>query len=481
MKAILFANRDGTDLAPLTDKTSVAMLPIAAKPLIEYALESLIMTEVREVILVVSYHAEHLEKHVKCGERWGHSVEYVLAQNNESPAHVLKRLGNTLQDDEYLLLRADMLQSINFKHFVEQAKQLDVPEVVATIDNQPIGMALLNKHACKHSQLLNWESIKQAQLYGAEQIELEGQYSLLDSLQSYFETNFAVAQLTYSHLVINGRQINEKLRTGRRSKVAETQHALVGDYCNIHPQTKLENAVLGHEVIIDRHATIKDSLVLNNTYIGEGVELANAIVWGSQVIRLDLDAKVILMDTLLVADLNQVRFSQLLSNAASRILGLILLLLSLPLWLIAFSFSLFNMPKPLFHKVKLLGNKQQINDEGQSQLCSFTSWEWSTKIPILRYLPRLFAVAMGHIHIVGIRPPSALNQSPIHNHQITPIGLIGPSQIEVPRSAPQEEHHLAEAYYVRTRRFRSDVVWLIRGCIALFTPKAWTPIKEETV
>jgi len=480
MKAILFANRDGTELAPLTDKTCVAMLPIAAKPLIEYALESLIMTEIREVILVVSYHAEHVEKHVKCGERWGHSVEYVLAHNNESPAHILKRLGNTLQESDYLLLRADMLQNVNLNQFVEQAKQLNAPEVVATIDNKSIGIALLSQKACKNSQLLNWNSIKQTQLYGAEQIQLEGQFALLDSLQNYFDTNFTAAQLDYTHLVINGRQINEQLRVGRRTKVAETQHALVGDYCNIHQQTQLDNAVLGHEVIIDRHAIIKDSLILNNTYIGEGVELTNAIVWGNQVIRLDLEAQVTLVDTLLVADLNQAHFTQLLFNLGSRILGFGLLILSLPLWLIAFLFSLFNMPKPLFRRVQLLGNQQQISDTGECQLQSFTSWEWSTNIPILRYLPRLWAVAMGQIHIVGIRPPMASNPSLIHK-QITPIGLIGPSQIEVPYSAPQEEHHLAEAHYARTRHFRSDVLWLIRGCVTLFTAKPWIPIKEDNV
>ncbi|MCV6639409.1 NDP-sugar synthase [Candidatus Albibeggiatoa sp. nov. NOAA] len=480
MKAILFANRDGTDLAPLTNKTCVAMLPIAAKPLIEYALESLIMTEIREVILVVSYHAEDVEKHVKCGERWGHHVEYVLAQNDESPSHILKRLGNTLRDDQYLVMRADMLQSINLKQFVEQAKQFHAPEVVATIDNQPIGIALLNQQACKHSQLLNCDSIKQANLYGAEQVKLDGQFALLDSLQNYFDTNFAVAQLNFSHLVINGRQINEHLRVGRRSKITEAQQGLVGDYCNIHPQVTLNNAVLGHEVIIDRHAIVKDSLVLNNTYIGEGVELTNAIVWGNRVLRLDLGAKVTLTDTLLIADLTQVGIGRLLSKLINQGLGLVLLLLSLPLWLAAFIFSLLSMPKPLFRRVRLVGNQQEISDTGQCQLRSFNSWEWSTKIPILRYLPRLFAVIAGHIRIVGVTPPTPQSQT-VQHLQTTSIGLIGPSQIDIPYSAPQEEHQLAESYYVHTRRFRSDVVWLIRGFITLFKPKAWMPIKEENV
>lgn len=480
MKAILFANRDGTDLSPLTDRTCVAMLPIAAKPLIEYALESLIMTEIREVILVVSYHAEHVESLVKCGERWGHQVDYVLAQNDESPDRVLKRLGNTLQDEEYLLLRADMLQSINFKQFVEQAKQLNAPEVVATIHNQPIGLALVSQQACQHTQLLHWENIKQQYLLGAQQVELEGQFALLDSLQNFYDTNFAVAKLSFSHLVINGRQINEKLRTGRRSKVPANQQALVGDYCNIHPQVQLDNAILGHEIIIDRHATIKDSVILNSTYIGEGVELTNAIVWGNQVIRLDLDAQVVLMDKLLVADLNQTNIGQLLSSLMSRGIGLLLLLLSLPLWIIALLFSLFNLPKSLIYSVQLIGNKQQINDAGQCQLRSFTSWEWSTSIPILRYLPRLLAVISGHIHLVGIRPLSGQNSLACHQ-KIAPIGLIGPSQIDVPYSAPQEEHLLAEAYYARTRHFRSDITWLIRGFITLFTPKAWIPIRKESV
>ena len=472
MKAILFANRDGTALAPLTEKTSVAMLPIAAKPLIEYALENLIMTEVREVILVVSYHAEHIEKHVKCGERWGHSVEYVLAQNDESPSHVLKRLGKTLQEDDYLVLRADMLHSINFKQFIEQAKQLHVPEVVATTNQQPIGVALLNHQAVANTQLLNWDSITQAQFFGAQTVELEGQYSLLDSLQSYFDTNFAVAQFQYSHLVINGRQITKTLRTGRRSKINPSQNGLIGDYCNIHTKATIDNAVLSNEVIIDRHSTVKDSLVLDKTYIGEGVELSNAIVWGNQVIRLDLGAKVLLMDSLLVADLEQANIGQLASKFISRLCGLLLLILSLPLWPIALLLSLAHIPQPLLQTVKLVGNHKYINDQGQSQYQVFHSWEWSTRIPILRYLPRLFAVMAGHIHIVGAKPSVA---QPL----TTPVGLIGPSQIDIPNTAPLEEHRLAEAYHARTRDNYSDAKWIIRGLVTIFKPKAWLPIREE--
>ncbi len=473
MKAILFANRDGKVLTPLTHKTCVAMLPIATKPLIEYALENLIMTHVRDVILVIADHADQVEQHVKSGERWGHNVEYILAQPNENPAQILKR--NILTDDTYLLMRADMLQNVNLKYFLEQAQRLNTPEIIATINDKPIGVALLNQQKiCKSSQLLNYEVILQQQSDHAVKIELEGEYALLDSLQNYFDTNLAVAQSQYKYLVVNGRQITETLRAGRRSKIADTHCGLVGDYCNIHPKAVLDNVVLGHEVIVDRYATIQNSLVLNNTYIAEGVEVKNAIVSGNQIIRLDLNAQVTLTDTLLVADLKQIHIGQFFSKLFSRTVGVILLLFSLPLWLLALLFSLLST-KQLLRKVELISNRQHITDKGEYQLQPFSSWEWSTQIPIFRYLPRLFAVITGHIHIVGVRP--SLGQ--IYHNQPISVGLIGPSQVAIPNTAPQEEHHLAEIYYLHTRDFWADMMWLIRGFIALFTAKAWMPIVEE--
>ena len=61
MKAIVFADRLGQELTPLTEKTSVALLPVVSKPILEHTIESLVMSDIRDITLVVSAYADAIE------------------------------------------------------------------------------------------------------------------------------------------------------------------------------------------------------------------------------------------------------------------------------------------------------------------------------------------------------------------------------------------------------------------------------------
>lgn len=59
-KAMVLAAGYGTRLMPLTERMPKPLVPVAGKPMIEYALDRLIAYGIEEVVINVSHHREHL-------------------------------------------------------------------------------------------------------------------------------------------------------------------------------------------------------------------------------------------------------------------------------------------------------------------------------------------------------------------------------------------------------------------------------------
>jgi hypothetical protein len=499
MKAILLANRDGMELHPLTKTNCLALLPIATKPLIEYTFDSLWMAGIRQLLIVRTAYATELERHLQNGQRWGMRITYMLSHDSESPAATLSRLNEQLTDNEYLLVRADILQHIHLKNFLIQARQYS-EQVIATLNGYHTGIGLIRRlvgdNPWQLSELFAWDmQLFQQPLVPQESfssplamipgnqvpihlLEVNGNISLLDSLNSYHQTNLAVATGQFPNLIIPLRQVTDTLRLGSHSQVAKYHTGFIGAHCHVHAQASLApDVILCDQVIVDSHAELSATVVLSNTYIGRYLKLHNAIVWGNLLIQLDRKKIEQVADNLVIADLTKHNLTTLLSNGFNRIFAILLLLVSLPLWPLALLAALVQNPLAPLRTITLRGNLTYMNEDGEIHLRNFITWEWQTSIPLLRHLPKLLAVISGHLYLIGIKPLTpeqarVLPATPWERIRATaPSGMIGPYQLTTPMA--NEERLLQEAYYAQTRCFSKDLFWLWRGLVAIFTVKAW--------
>ncbi len=89
MKAVILAAGEGRRLQPLTENMPKVMLPVANRPILSYVVDTLVRNDVREIIMVVGYHAEKIKQYFGSGRRSSANISYVKQEKQLGTAHAL--------------------------------------------------------------------------------------------------------------------------------------------------------------------------------------------------------------------------------------------------------------------------------------------------------------------------------------------------------------------------------------------------------
>ena len=89
MQAVVLAGGLGTRMHPHTEKIPKSMLEVAGRPFIDWQLELLARSGIRDVVLCIAHLGELIRDHVGDGTRYGLSVRYAV----EEPGRLLGTAG----------------------------------------------------------------------------------------------------------------------------------------------------------------------------------------------------------------------------------------------------------------------------------------------------------------------------------------------------------------------------------------------------
>ena len=133
MKALILAGGFGTRLRPLSCTKPKHLLPIVNKPLLDWTLERLSKSGVKEVILAVNHGAEAIARH--CGDS-KYGIKILYSKDFPSPQNVCSRLkplgtGGPIKkaekllgcDDDFLVLNGDILTTLNYRKLMQFHKK----------------------------------------------------------------------------------------------------------------------------------------------------------------------------------------------------------------------------------------------------------------------------------------------------------------------------------------------------------------------
>lgn len=298
MQAIVFANRHGAELHPLTTDTPAALLPIAGKPIIEYSLEDLAETPIKEIVVIVPEQDTSIATVLGDGARWGLQLHFLPSEEGSEVAALKEWSIET--ESPFLALRGDVLRSPMSLHFLAQTAAIDDSKISATIAGQPAYLLLY--HIFPNEFDWHQSDSYQCQDLGTAKV------SLLASISDYHQANIDVVAGHYPGIVPEGRHLSPWIKVGRTSQASSSNRISgklwVGERARLHRDARCaENVVINGDAIVDAKTTLENTVVLSGSYIGHGLYVRNAIVKGRSLIRVDTKTVIEFEDASVCSDL----------------------------------------------------------------------------------------------------------------------------------------------------------------------------------
>lgn len=121
MKALLLAAGEGTRLRPVTNRVPKCIVPINAKPLLEYWLENLTKAGIDEFLINTSYLSKHVEEFV-AKSKYADKITLVHEEKLLNTGGTVLANSEFFNDEAFMLVHADNLSFCDFSQFINAHK-----------------------------------------------------------------------------------------------------------------------------------------------------------------------------------------------------------------------------------------------------------------------------------------------------------------------------------------------------------------------
>lgn len=107
MKALIASGGRGTRLRPLTHTQNKHLIPIANKPMLHYAIETIAKAGIKEIGIVHNADSDEVPKAIGDGSRWGVKITYIPQEAPLGLAHVVKIAEDFIGSDKFVFYLGD--------------------------------------------------------------------------------------------------------------------------------------------------------------------------------------------------------------------------------------------------------------------------------------------------------------------------------------------------------------------------------------
>lgn len=420
MQAIVIAAGFNPALEPLTEWYPPPLLPVVDRPLAQHVVEYLVDQGVTEFDFVLSHLPEKLEAFLGDGARWGCRFRYHLVRDSERPYQILSAIA--LPGEATLLAHADRLPLVTLKG--------RNGVLFSTADENPArrpwtGWALLQRDVILNIPEDVDEAALSAYLFSVAPAITVEQTPIMLNVRSFdmlIQANRQALSGAFPVRLLSGTQTDPGIWISRNVSLHPTailtSPVFIGENCRIGAGTHIgPGAVIERDCILDNQCTVRDTLIFQNSYIGESLELQDAIVDRNRLINTRVGVAVSITDNFILGSLSERHMKQWTGRKMSQTIGIILLLTLWPLMLLTALFIRLARRGPALFKTEAV----RLPADGREWEWKTFSWRrFSPEAPAVflskcRYfrglrhwlvyvLPALINIAKGELRFVGVPP-----------------------------------------------------------------------------
>ncbi len=481
MRAIINTTGDAANISAFTERLPSAMLPIIDRPMVQHVLEYLADRGVSRFDFVLGDMPEKIEELFGDGSRWGVQVNYHLLRQGEIPAIYLRTMD---VDEEKMVVigQGDKLPEL------PNLAELTKPMVVLKSEHEWSGWCVM-----PWDRLSRYADMAPGNLATAMCAKEDGvdyiipEYILSNrAYDSVLNSHQLVLDKKFLGLMMSGREIEPGIWISRNvvmpSNIVLEPPVYIGESSRIGNAVHLgPHAVIGSGCVLDSKCTVKNSVIFPNSFVGEGLELQDTLIDRNLLINARDGGAINVRDNFILGSLNTASVGITIDRVLSQLIGIVLWLLTLPLfvlvWIILFmkrghnpllGFECVRLPATdddfewrYYNLLTFLRKPRELADNGlPASNYPHAGRGWSALM--LRVLPGLWNVAMGHCRFVGVAPRSAdeIKQLPKDWRSLylkAKGGLMNEADVRFGSKATEDEVYAAEAFYAVSASIAHDI------------------------
>ena len=318
MKGVILHGGSGTRLRPITHTGPKQLIPIANKPMSQYALDYLVESGIRDIAIILGdIFPNKVKEYYGDGSKFGCRIDYIEQGNPLGIAHAVSLTEKLVDGDRFAVVLGDNLIGGNINNFINKFEESDFDSLLLlahTSHPRDFGIAKLSDRG-KITELIEkpkdppsdlavtgiyfftpaiYDHIRNLKPSWRNEYEItEAIQSLINSggkvgyeiVDTWWKDTGTVEDVLIANtLVLNKIDINidkknikGKVLIGKQTKISDDSlirgPAIIGDDCEI------EESFIGPYTSIGDNCILKDASIENSIVMkGSRIESSNHIV-----------------------------------------------------------------------------------------------------------------------------------------------------------------------------------------------------------
>ncbi len=303
-KAVVLAAGIGKRMRPLTYHRPKPMVYLLNKPLVQHVVEGLRDAGIEEILLVVGYMREVVERHFEDGSSLGVKISYILQEKQLGTGHAARIAEDFVGKDDFLLTFGDII--VPPATYMEELKLFIEKDADAVVGVNPLPVEKVKQGASvivdEEGRLVDIEekpenpksNLNNSGVFVFKNKVFEYIRNLKLSSRGEYELTDAIKELAKGGNVYTYRIEGYWSDVGRPSSLMEMTKFLLGTLgrkyvaeptSHIGKGAILENVTIADGATVGSGAVLKDVILLPDSHVGAGAVLENVIIDEGATVR----------------------------------------------------------------------------------------------------------------------------------------------------------------------------------------------------